>query len=172
MWRSTTDPTERVLACLPYAIPMLEAFPFGQILFALFPPLAIIGIPLLPFGIVSGFLSSILGPYSGVIIFFLLYFFVVRNLSIRHFIRYNTMVALLISICLTLISILFEGLGFSLEKLSSLATVPGMAYILAILASIAFIAVMGSAIYAIVHCAMGRYVSIPMVSNAADAQVR
>ncbi|MEB3293763.1 MAG: Tic20 family protein [Synechococcales bacterium] len=172
MWRSSTDITDRLLACLPYAIPMLEAYPFGLGLFALFPPLAIIGIPLIPFGIVSDILGSILGPFSGVILFFLLYFFVVRNFSIRHFIRFNTMVALLISICLSLIGILFEGLGFSLKKLPSLAAVPGMGYIILILASIAFLAAMGAAIYAIIHCCLGKYAEIPMISDAANAQVR
>ena len=107
-WRGSTSVTDRIFASLPYVLPIISALPFGTFLLRQFPALGIILIPLQPFL----FIYKIMGPFAGIIIFFLLFLLVVRNEKIIHFIRFNTMQAILLDILLVLFSLLFDILLF------------------------------------------------------------
>ncbi|NJP10152.1 MAG: hypothetical protein HC866_12275 [Leptolyngbyaceae cyanobacterium RU_5_1] len=167
-WRGSSSIQDRFFAILPYAYPMLQASIFGSVLMSQFPVLALLLLPLTPFIFVYGLLSSVLGQFTGLLIFFALYVLVVRNEKINHFIRFNTMQALLIGIAVDLIVLVLQLLGVSLGGLlSGVGAIPTL-----VIFSTIFIAVMVSSIYSIVCALRGKYGEIPMISEAAYAQVR
>ncbi|MFP4102922.1 Tic20 family protein [Coleofasciculus sp.] len=156
-WRGSTTVKERIFAALPYMLPLLYALPFGVFLLRQFPVLNIILVPLSPLI----FLQSTI-PFAGLILFFVLFLAVVRNERIAHFIRFNTMQAILLDILLVLCSfamrILAGGLGanFFLETLSN----------------VIFLGTLAACGYGIVQSLLGRYAEIPTLSEAVYAQVR
>jgi len=156
-WRGSTTVKDRIFAALPYLLPLLYALPFGVFLLRQFPVLNIILVPLSPLIFIQ---STI--PFAGLILFFVLFLAVVRNERIAHFIRFNTMQAILLDILLVLCSfamrILAGGLGanFFLETLSN----------------VIFLGTLAACGYGIVQSLLGRYAEIPTLSEAVYAQVR
>jgi len=156
-WRGSTTVKDRIFAALPYMLPLLYALPFGDFLLRQFPVLNIILVPLSPLIFIQ---STI--PFAGLILFFVLFLAVVRNERIAHFIRFNTMQAILLDILLVLCSfamrILAGGLGanFFLETLSN----------------VIFLGTLAACGYGIVQSLLGRYAEIPTLSEAVYAQVR
>jgi hypothetical protein len=156
-WRGSTTVKDRIFAALPYMLPLLYALPFGDFLLKQFPVLNIILVPLSPLIFIQ---STI--PFAGLILFFVLFLAVVRNERIAHFIRFNTMQAILLDILLVLCSfamrILAGGLGanFFLETLSN----------------VIFLGTLAACGYGIVQSLLGRYAEIPTLSEAVYAQVR
>jgi uncharacterized membrane protein len=156
-WRGTTTVKDRIFACLPYLLPLVEGIGFGRFLFAQFPALQVILIPLSP---VLAIYSTI--PFAGLIIFFALFMLVVRNEKINHFIRFNTMQAILLDIVLILCSLL----------ISVLNPIPGANFAIETLTNTIFIGLLASVIYSAIQTIMGRYAEIPAISNAVYMQVR
>ncbi len=120
-WRGSTTVTDRIFACLPYLLPLIEVFAFGQFLLRDFPLLGIVFLPLLPL------LRIYYGVrYAGLILFFALWLLVVRNDKIAHFIRFNTMQAIILDIVVFLCGILTDlvkfvpGSGFAMQTLFGL----------------------------------------------------
>jgi hypothetical protein len=165
-WRGSTSVKDRIVSCLPYAFPMVEAMGFGMLLLTQFPILGLILIPLTPFLAVYSLLNSVLGGYGGLVIFFALYMLVVRNTNINHFIRYNTMNALIIGIAASLVSTVLSLLGI-LRNITLPLPLP-----LTILFSVVFLGVLISSVYSIVVALMGKYAEIPVLSEAAYSQTR
>ncbi|MBD1850451.1 Tic20 family protein [Leptolyngbya sp. FACHB-711] len=157
-WRSSTSPTDRIFACLPYLLPLIEALAFGVPFFTQFPALSVVLVPLLPIVSLYGAI-----PFAGLIVFFGLYFGVVRNENINHFIRFNAMQAILIDIVLILCSIVIQYL---------LQPVLGGGLILETLFNVIFLGAMAAVIFSVVQTALGRYAEIPSLSNAVHMQVR
>lgn len=155
-WRGSTTVQDRIFASLPYMLPMVSALFFGTFLFQQFPILNLIKIPLTP----ALFVYSI--PFAGIIVFFLLFLLVVRNERIAHFIRFNTMQAILLDIALILCQLVWEYL---LQPL-------GINLVTQTLFNIIFLATLAACGYSIVQSVIGRYAEIPAISEAAHAQVR
>ncbi|VEP15689.1 Tic20 family protein [Hyella patelloides LEGE 07179] len=156
-WRGSTDAKDRIFAALVYLIPLYSAIPFGTDLFQQFPFLRVILIPLQPLALIYGLI-----PFGNLVVFFVLFLAVVRNEKIPHFIRFNTMQAILVDIALSLLSVLFFriiGPGI----LPSLITVT--------IFNVIFTVVLAACIYSIVQSAMGRYAEIPAISEAVYTQV-
>ncbi|HHP7232777.1 MAG TPA: Tic20 family protein [Xenococcaceae cyanobacterium] len=153
-WRGTTDIKDRIFAALVYSLPLYYSLSFGQFVISYLPrPLAVlIEIFLTPLTILYG-----LFPFADFIIFFALFLLVVRNEKIRHFIRFNTMQALLIDIALVLLN-----LGLSILPLSLVTSV---------LSSVIFMATLAVCIYSVVQCSLGKYPEIPSISEAVYSQV-
>ena len=101
-------------------------------------------------------------PFAGLIIFFALFMLVVRNEKIAHFIRFNTMQAILLSIVLTLCSLLLRVLN----------PVPGVNFATETLANTVFIGLLVAVVYSVAQTIMGRYAEIPAISDAVYMQVR
>jgi cation transporter-like permease len=157
VWRGSTDIKDRIFAALVYSIPLYSALPFGGDLFTQFPILEVIKIPLIPIAFIY---SSI--PFGSLVVFFVLFLAVVRNERISHFIRFNTMQAILVDIVLSLLAILFFNiLG------------PGILprLIEVTLYNVIFTAVLAITIYSILQSALGRYAEIPAISQAVYTQV-
>jgi hypothetical protein len=155
-WRGSTTVKDRIFACLPYLLPLVSVLPFGSFLFQQFPAFRVLLIPLQP---VLFIYQSI--PFAGIIVFFLLFLLVVRNERIVHFIRFNTMQAILLDIllvlCSLLSSILLKGLGTNLVTETLL--------------NIVFLGTVAACGYSIVQSLLGRYAEIPALSEAVHAQV-
>ena len=157
-WRGSTDTKDRIFAALVYLLPLYSAFAFGIFIFQQIPFLgAALAIVLTPLA----FLYSSLGSFGSLIIFFVLFFAVVRNPRISHFIRFNTMQAILIDILVYLLGL---ALGFVARGL-------GANLALETLFNVVFLGAFAACVYSIIQSVIGKYADIPTISEAAYSQV-
>lgn len=158
-WRGSTTVKDRIFASLPYLLPLISALQFGQYLFQQFPALWInfLGPLLTP---VLFIYRTI--PFADLVIFFLLFFLVVRNEKIIHFIRFNTMQAILLEIFLFLCSLAMMGLVFVFR----------LELITQTLSNVLFLGTLAACGYSVAQSLLGRYAEIPTISEAVHAQVR
>ncbi|OPF20156.1 hypothetical protein B1L04_01600 [Microcystis aeruginosa KW] len=157
-WRGSTDTKDRIFAALVYLLPLYSAFAFGIFIFQQIPFLgAALAIVLAPLA----FLYSSLGSFGSLIIFFVLFFAVVRNPRISHFIRFNTMQAILIDILVYLLGLVLDfvarGLGANL--------------VVETLFNVVFLGAFAACVYSIIQSVIGKYADIPTISEAAYSQV-
>lgn len=155
-WRGTTTTRDRIFACLPYLLPLVEGLVYGSYLFREFPPLSLI---LLPLGPVIQLFQAI--PFAELIVFFGLYFLVIRNENISHFIRFNAMQAILLDIILILCGLI---LGIVSGGMS--------AFIVETISNTIFLGLVATFAYAVVQSIRGQYAEIPGISDAVYMQVR
>ncbi|WP_199245504.1 Tic20 family protein [[Phormidium] sp. ETS-05] len=157
-WRGATTTGDRIFACLPYLMPLMEGVLFGEYLFRQFPILGQLCMPL----IVLRFQIYNSIPFASLIIFMALFLGVVRNQNIAHFIRFNAMQAILLDIVLFLCSLILPifikalPIGLVGETLFNMV----------------FIATVAACGYAVVQSLSGRYAEMPVVSEAVYMQVR
>ncbi|NEO99550.1 MAG: hypothetical protein F6K58_12890 [Symploca sp. SIO2E9] len=156
-WRGSTDAKDRIFASLPYLLPLIYGLPFGDYLFRQFPVLRLIYLPLQP---LLALYYSI--PFAGIVIFFILFLAVVRNERISHFIRFNTMQAILLDIFLLLCGLVLTYVVSPLR----------LELITQTLYNVVFLGMLAACFYAIVQSLLGRYAEIPTISEAVYAQVR
>ena len=157
-WRGSTDTKDRIFAALVYLLPLYSAFAFGDSIFQQIPFLgAALAIALYPLA----FLYSSLGSFGSLIIFFVLFFAVVRNPRISHFIRFNTMQAILIEILVYLLGLV---LGFVARGL-------GANLVVETLFNVVFLGAFAACVYSIIQSVIGKYADIPTISEAAYSQV-
>ncbi len=157
-WRGSTTVPDRIFACLPYLLPLIDGLIFGRYLFTQFPVLQVLLLPLQPVLIIYGSL----GQLGQLIVFFALFLLVVRNEKISHFMRFNTMQAILLDIVIFLCSILVRILG----------QVPGTAFAIETVANTIFLGVVVAVGYSVIQSLIGRYAEIPAISDAVYMQVR
>jgi uncharacterized membrane protein len=155
-WRGTTTVTDRILASLPYLLPLVDGLLFGMFLFREFPALQIILVPLAPLLALNNF------PFFGLIAFFLLFFLVVRNTNLSHFIRFNAMQAILIDIVLIICRVILQVLE----------PVFGNGLILETLMNVVFLGMLVAVVYSVIQTLRGQYAEIPTISEAVHMQVR
>jgi uncharacterized membrane protein len=156
-WRGSTTFPDRIFACLPYLLPLIEVFAFGRFFFKDFPLLELVFLPLLPL------LRIYYGVrYAGIIIFFALWLLVVRNEKISHFIRFNTMQAIILDIVIFLCGILTD-----IVKL-----VPGSGFAMQTLYTTIFVGIVAAVVYCVAQSLMGKYAEIPAISDVVYMQVR
>ena len=156
-WRGTVTVKDRIFACLPYILPLIEGIVFGRFLFLQFPALQVLFVPLAP---VILLYSSV--PFAGLIVVFALFLLVVRNESISHFIRFNTMQAILIDIVLVLGSLI----------LPILSSIPGAGFAYQTLSNTIFLGILAAVLFSVFQSLRGRYAEIPAISDAVYMQVR
>ncbi len=152
----STTVADRIFASLPYLLPLIVGLQFGIFLFREFPFIQVLFSPLQPlaaiyFGI----------PFAGLIIFFVLLFAVVRNDNISHFIRFNTMQAILLDILLVVTGLVVNLLGNALPALA-----------VQTLFNMLFLGTLAAVIYSVAQSLLGRYAEIPTISDAVHMQVR
>ncbi len=157
-WRGSTTVRDRIFACLPYLLPLIDSLLFSSSLLQQFPVLAILLLPLQP---VQKIYAGI-GQIGQIILFFALFILVVRNEKVSHFIRFNTMQAILLDIVIFLCSIL----------LRILTPIPGTGFAIETLANTIFLGIVASVVYSVFQSLMGRYAEIPAISDAVYLQVR
>ncbi|TYQ29780.1 Tic20 family protein [Pseudanabaena sp. UWO310] len=164
-WQQPATPLHRFYSCLPYLLPLSAGVIYGAVLFQQFP---ILLFPFFPFiwlyGNVLAFpLVPVLGLTGEFFLFMGLFFLVVRDARVPHFVRFNTMQALLMQIALFIAQLLFQ----LVEQISSDA-LPSV--INATIANTIFIGTTLLAGYAIYHSIKGEYSDIPTLSQAASFQ--
>ncbi|NJK30190.1 MAG: hypothetical protein HC940_08595 [Acaryochloris sp. SU_5_25] len=174
-WRGATSRQERILACLPYLLPLLHCYPFGLFLFSQFPPLHWLFVPIT--WLMPIYYSG--GPGIAIVpllVFIVLFVTVVRNPRIRHLIRYNTMQALMIGFALALILSLLELLNIVNTALIAPTLsepspdVGGLFFIL--LFDVLFLGTLALVVFSVVQSLRGHHAEIPIISNAVYAQTR
>ncbi|CAM6095265.1 unnamed protein product [Calypogeia fissa] len=148
---------ERVLAALGYVLPFFDGIQYGRFFFLQYPVAESLLRPLYPLlAAYKGF------PYSNFIAFFSLYLLVVRNPSISRYVRFNAMQAVVLDVLLilpTLVERTFAprgGVGFEL---------------LIIFYNTVFLFLVGCFLFGVVSCILGKTPRLPIVADAADAQV-
>lgn len=164
-WRSTTETSDKILGSLPYLLPLLDAIVVGGALFKLaatFPVLQPLARVLWdvtgPVRFLYGLLPFGLGSLA---VFFALFLLVVRNPNISHFIRFNTLQAILIGFIISIGSLIL-----------SLLTLPGLELITDTFYNVLLFGGLAAVGYSIFQCLMGRYAEIPTISEAVHMQVR
>jgi uncharacterized membrane protein len=157
-WPASTTIQDRVLACLPYLLPLITSLGSSGVIWMAFPTLGNVILPLLlPILLNNGIIS-----FSTIVIFFVLYLLVVRNEQVSRFIRFNTMQALLLEILLSLLGIVLPILGAA----------PGSGLMLVGLSGVVIIGVWAIIIFSVVQTLRGRYAEVPTLSEVAFMQVR
>ncbi|BAZ15134.1 hypothetical protein NIES4071_70040 [Calothrix sp. NIES-4071] len=164
-WRGSTTVKDRIFACLPYLLPLIEVVAFGEYLLSIFPVLAVVLAPLFVLKEVYDIIDQGLFGFGGLIILFALLMLVVRNERLPHFIRFNTMQAILLDIVIILCSIL-------LTIIRQLGLVPANGLATQTLATTIFLGILAASVYSIVQSLLGRYAEIPAISDAVYMQVR
>lgn len=163
--QQSVTPLHRFYSCLPYLLPMSAGVIYGAVLFQQFPLLVL---PFFPFiwlyGNVLAFpLVPVLGLTGEFFLFMGLFFLIVRDIRVPHFIRFNTMQALLMQIGLFIVQLLFQVV----QQLSS----NGLPSIISTtFANTIFIGITLIAGYAIYLSIKGEYSDIPTLSQAASFQ--
>ena len=165
MTRQSVIPLHRFYSCLPYLLPMSAGVIYGAVLFQQFPFLVLPFFPFIWFyGNVLAFpLVPVLGLTGEFFLFMGLFFLVVRDARIPHFVRFNTMQALLMQIVLFIAQLFFQVI----QQLSSNA-LPSI--VSATIANTIFIGTILLAGYAIYQIVKGEYSDIPTLSQAASFQ--
>ncbi|NJL49334.1 MAG: hypothetical protein HC929_20170 [Leptolyngbyaceae cyanobacterium SM2_5_2] len=160
-WSSSPSITDRLLAALPYILPITAGLPYGITLINQFPIFGFLLLPLAPLiQIYTDLERSI--PLFGLIVFFALILLVVRNENISRFIRFNTMQAILLSFILAVCGLILSLLDPSLfgQLLNNT------------LANVLFLGMLASVGYSLVQTLRGEYAEIPTLSDAVHMQVR
>ena len=156
-WRGSTDTKDRIFAALVYLLPLYSAFAFGIFIFQQIPFLgAALAIALYPLA----FLYSSLGSFGSLIIFLVLFLAVVRNPRISHFIRFNTMQAILIDILVSLLRLVLDFVARG-----------GANLVVETLFNVVFLGAFAACVYSIIQSVIGKYADIPTISEAAYSQV-
>jgi uncharacterized membrane protein len=158
-WRSSTTPLDRIFAALVYLIPLYDGVVYGRFLFVQFPFLTYLQYPLLPLAIVYSLIPFGLGS---LVVFIALFVGVVRNEKIPHFIRFNTMQAILISIVLAIVSLIYQVVLAPLIR----------GFFAEVLFNTIFLGVLAMVGYSVVQSARGRYAEMPVISEASYLQTR
>ena len=160
VWRGATDVKDRFFSAIVYLIPLHYALlSFGILLKlqlpAISPLLDFIALICTPVDIIYRLIPFGLG---GIVIFFVLFLAVVRNNTIKHFIRFNTLQAILLDIALFLLAII--------------SPIIAIGFISQIFSTVVFLGTLMACSYCIVKSIMGRYAEIPTISDAVYAQIR
>ena len=156
-WRGSTDTKDKVFGALVYLLPLIYVLPFGQFLLRQIPVLKIIYLPLQPLiSLYYGF------PFAGLIIFFVLFLAVIRNPRLSHFIRFNTMQAILLDLFLIIVGLVLQFLVGAI----------GVNLLTETIYNVIFLGTLAACFYSIVQSARGQYAEIPTISEAAYSWVR
>jgi uncharacterized membrane protein len=156
-WRGSTTIPHRIFSCLPYLLPLLHSLVFAESFFNVFPALQFLFLPLAPIMMLYGAI-----PFANLAVFLALFFLVVRNEKVPHFIRFNTMQALLVDILLVLAKLI----------LPFFSQIGGLGILVTALSSTVFLGVFAIFIYSIVQSLRGVYAEIPTISDAVYSQVQ
>lgn len=151
-------PADRLIAAVPWLLPLLDAFSYGRFLFYQFPVAARLVSPLAP--LVSLYASI---PFAPLVCFFGLYLGVVNNASVSRFARFSAMQAVLVDILLVLPRLV-----------ESLVSPPAQgwglkAYITA--QNSIWVLVAAVVAYGVACALLGKVARVPFVADAADAQI-
>ena len=151
---------ERVVGALPYLLPLFDGLRYGKFLFLQFPIFANVIAPLNP--LIQLYFSV---PFAGLASFFAVYILIINNYEWPRNVRFNAMQAVLLDIILIL-----PGLIESVLKIRPMGGLGLQLYIQ--LYNAIFLFIFAAVVYGVVSSMIGQTARIPLVADAADAQVR
>jgi Chloroplast import apparatus Tic20-like len=155
-FRGSTTVPDRIFAGLPYLLPLLHGLGYASSFFNVFPALQFLFVPFMPLLLLYNV------RYASLIIFLALFFLVVRNENIKHFIRFNTLQALIVDIMLVIVDLILPFFG----------KVSGADFIVTTISNVVFLGVIAIVVYSIVQSLRGLYAEIPTLSEQVYMQVR
>jgi hypothetical protein len=201
-WRGSTTFPDRIFACLPYLLPLMDSLIFGSLKIGQFPPFGLVFLALLP-------ILIIVRQIGQVIAFIALFIFVIRKAKdVNDFIRCNTMQAIVLLMLIIYLfqqgnigeTIMFFALFFLVarnEKIhhfirfntmqailldiviilckiltSSIRSNPGSEFAMQTLYTTIFLGIVAAVVYSVAQSLMGKYAEIPAISDAVHMQVR
>ena len=156
---NSTDTKDRVIGTLVYLLPFIDVFPIGIPLMKDFPIFSLIYVPFSP--LIQIYHSF---PFAGLIIFFGLFFGVVRNPNVSYFMAFNTLQAILLDIVLVIggfaLQIFTNGLGSNNLLVLTFCNV-------------IFLGTLVACFYCMFQSARGILANdVPAISDAVSSQVR
>ena len=154
---------DRVLAAVPYLLPLIASLRYGAAFFREFPAAMQLLVPLDP--LIRAYYGN---RWASLIVFFGIYILLVQNQNMRWFIRYNAMAAILLDILL-IVPALFENVIRMAVKNAapgSLVAQFGSAFF-----NITFVCIAGGCLYSMFLVLMDRVPKLPGISDAANGQV-
>ncbi|XP_060209087.1 protein TIC 20-v, chloroplastic [Lycium barbarum] len=153
----SADGPDRLISAITYFYPFFDGIQYGKYVITQFAPIQTLIQPLVP--AIRVFKSF---PLNGLLVFFTLYFIVVRNQNFSRYVRFNTMQAIVLDVLLIFPDLLErsfnpkDGLGLDL-MMSFDSTV--------------FLFLLVSLVYGSSSCLLGQLPRLPIVAEAADRQV-
>ena len=153
-----TDTKDRSFGALIYLFPLVYSLPFGIVLLSQFPWLSQFFAPL----IVAYSITNSL-PFASLLIFFGLWFAVVRNDKVSYFLRFNAMQAIMLNILQILFSLI---LGVLIPAFG------GQSLIGETLTNTIFMGSVAACFFCIFRSIQGQYPELPGLSEAASSQIR
>ena len=151
---------DRVVALAPYLMPLLSALRYSRFFFAQFPAAIVLLKPLMP--LLRG-MSTL--PMGNLIVFFAIYLGIAKNQNLSRFCRFNAMQAILLDIALIFPSLLESLFGPGILGIS-------LPYVVTmVMHNIIFLVTLAAFALAAVGCMSGSYVRLPIVAEAAEAQM-
>jgi hypothetical protein len=148
---------QRLLAALAYALPWSDALSFGKPLLSQFPSLSVLALPAVPMLQFERLFSMGGLGLGGLILFVVLYAAVVRNPQVPYAVRFNVLLALMISILLYVLQLAMEIL---------LRQTFGNTLLLRTLDNTIFLGAILLLGYALVECLRGKEADVPTLSEA------
>lgn len=160
-WNRNSSPEipDRVVAALPYLIPLLDGLRYGKFFLVQFPQFSTLLLPLEP--LIRLYFSV---PFAGLVVFFAVYLGIINNPNFTRYVRFNAMQAILLDIILIL-----PGLIESIVRPPMGG--PGLQVYITLYNTI-FLFLFACVAYGMGSCATGQTARLPIVADAADAQVR
>ncbi|KAK9819548.1 hypothetical protein WJX74_009907 [Apatococcus lobatus] len=153
------DYADRAIASLPYLVPLFDGLKYGKFVFMQYPIFMRFLAPLDPLvRLYFGF------PFASLIVFFAIYSGIVQNQSFSRYVRYNGMQSILLDILLILPSLLERVFPTPMGG-------PGLQIFIQIYNTI-FLFVFICVSYGIGSCLLGKTPRLPLISDAANQQVR
>ena len=146
----------RVLAATMYVIPWIDALTLGREIFHTFPQTIILY--LLPAPFVSIYYANNFMP---LIVFFLCFLAIVKNTKLHHFVRFNTMQAVMLDIVVMLFNILRAYFPAEIR----------WSVLMVLFDKFSFLCCMATILYGVFFTLRGFYADIPFVSEAVYIQV-
>ncbi|KAL4856315.1 hypothetical protein ACK3TF_003128 [Chlorella vulgaris] len=153
------DIADRVVASLPYLVPLLDGLRYGKFFLVQYPAFGAVLLPLDP--IIRLYYSF---PLASLIVFFGIYLGIINNQNFSRYVRFNAMQAVLLDIILILPGLL-EGV------FRPPTGGPGLQVYISGYNTI-FLFLFACVAYGVGSCLVGQTPRLPLVADAADAQVR
>jgi uncharacterized membrane protein len=151
---------DRVVALVPYLLPLLSALRYGRFFFGQFPAAVVLLKPLMP--ILRGVAML---PMGNLIMFFAIYLGIAKNQNLSRFCRFNGMQAILLDIALIFPSLLEALFGPGILGIG----LPGI--VTMIMHNAIFVVTLAAFAFAAVGCMSGQYIRFPILAEAAEAQM-
>mmetsp|Transcript_38166 Transcript_38166/g.90626 ORF Transcript_38166/g.90626 Transcript_38166/m.90626 type:complete len:247 (-) Transcript_38166:207-947(-) len=146
----------RVFAAFMYVIPWIDTLTLGREIFHTFPQTIILY--LLPSPFVNIYY---LNTFMPLIVFFLCFLAIVKNTKLHHFVRFNTMQAIMLDIGVMLFNILRAYFPAEIR----------WSVLMVLFDKFSFVVCMATIMYGVFFTLRGYYADIPFVSEAVYIQV-